>query len=45
MTERLNDRREKDFDDEIPDEEEIYPEPYEKPYRDGSARHECAADD
>lgn len=45
MTERLKDKREKEFADEIPDEEETFPEPYEKTYRDGSAQHECAAEE
>lgn len=45
MSERLKDKREKDFADEIPDEEETFPEPYEKTYRDGSARNECAPEE
>ena len=42
MSERKADRSEKEWTDEIPDEEEYVPEPYERPYRDGSAKHECA---
>lgn len=47
MSERNTDKREKEWADEIPirDEEEIIPEEYEKPYRDGSAKHECAPEE
>ena len=45
MSERKNDRREEEWSDEIPDEEDYRPEPYEETYRDGSAKHECAADE
>ena len=45
MSERKTDQREKEWSDEIPDEEEIRPEPYEETYRDGSAKNECWADD
>lgn len=41
MSERRTDKQEKEWSDEIPDEEEFRPEPYEKPYRDGSAKNEC----
>ena len=45
MSERKADLREKEWSDEIPDEEEIRPEPYEETWRDGSAKHECAGED
>jgi len=45
MSELKQDKREKEFADEIPDMEEAYPEPYEETYRDGSARHECAPEE
>lgn len=41
MSERNSDRKEKDWTDEIPDEEEQRPDPWEETYRDGSAKHEC----
>ena len=41
MSERKTDRKEKEWSDEIPDEEEVQPEPYEETYRDGSAKNEC----
>ncbi len=41
MCERPSIKREKDWNDEIPDEEEYQPEPYEKPYKDGSTKNEC----
>ena len=41
MSERMKDQREKEWSDEIPDEEEERPEPYEETYRDGSPKHEC----
>lgn len=42
MSERKMDQREKEWADEIPDEEEeTMPEPYEETYRDGTAKHEC----
>lgn len=41
MSERPSIKREKDWNDEIPDEEEYQPEPYEKPYKDGSTKNEC----
>ena len=43
MSERKTDRREKEWADEVPDEETL-PEPYEETYRDGSAKNECWAD-
>ena len=45
MSERKMDQREKEWSDEIPDEENELPEPYEETYRDGSAKHECWSDD
>ena len=44
MSERETDFREKEWADEIPDEEENLPESYEETYRDGSAKDECWAD-
>ncbi len=41
MSELNRDQREKEWNDEIPDEEEERPEPYEETYRDGTAKHEC----
>ena len=41
MSELKTDKREKEWADEIPDEEEERPEPYEETYRDGSAKNEC----
>lgn len=41
MSERPSIKREKDWNDDIPDEEEYQPEPYEKPYKDGSTKNEC----
>ena len=40
MSERLSDKLAKDWTDEIPDEEEERPSPYEKTYRDGTAVNE-----
>ena len=45
MSERKTDKREKEWSDEIPDEEESFPEPYEQTWKDGSAKHECAPDE
>ena len=45
MSERKTDRRETEWADEIPDEEESVPEPYEQTWRDGSAKHECSRED
>ncbi len=48
MSERISERREKEWADEekidLPVEEER-PDPFEPTYRDGSAKHECAAED
>lgn len=44
MSERKMDQREKEWSDEIPDEENDLPEPYEETYRDGSAKNECWGD-
>ncbi len=41
MSERKMDRREKEWADELPEEEDRLPEPYEETYRDGSAKNEC----
>ena len=42
MSEYGREDREKQWQDEIPDdEEEQRPEPYEETYRDGSAKNEC----
>ena len=41
MSERLPEKRERDWNDTIPDEENDLPEPYEETYRDGSAKNEC----
>ena len=41
MSERPTDKRETEWNDEIPDEEDDLPEPYEESYRDGSAKNEC----
>lgn len=45
MSERKTDIHEKEWSDEIPDEEEERPEPYEETYRDGSSKNECWADE
>ena len=46
MSERKTDKLEKEWTDVIPDEEgEERPDPFEKTYRDGSAKHECAPED
>lgn len=44
MSERNAERKEKDWTNEIPDEEDSLPEPYEETYRDGSAKNECWGD-
>lgn len=44
MSERGMNRKEQEWTDSIPDEEDALPEPYEETYRDGSAKNECAAD-
>lgn len=41
MSELKRDQEEKEWADEIPDEENEQPEPYEETYRDESARNEC----
>ena len=41
MSERKTDKREKEWSDEIPDEEELPEELNEETYRDGSAKNEC----
>ena len=41
MSERPSEKREQEWDDEIRDDENELPEPYEETYRDGSARNEC----
>ena len=41
MSERKTDIQEKEWSDEIPDEEEERPEPYEETYKDESAKNEC----
>ncbi len=45
MSEKVPEQRELDWSDELPAEEETDPEPDEKPYRDGSAVHECWAEE
>ena len=45
MSERISDQREKKWSDEIPDDEEDRPEPYEETYRDGSVKNECWEND
>ena len=45
MSERKTDQREKEWTDEIPDEEEQEPSPYEETYRDGSPKNECWKED
>ena len=46
MSERKPDQKEKEWSDEIPDEEEdARPEPYEETYRDGTAKNECWGSD
>ncbi len=45
MSELKRDQREKNWSDEIPDEESERPEPYEETYRDGSAKNECWNDE
>lgn len=44
MSERKIDQRQKEWSDEIPDEENELPEPYEETCRDGSAKNECWGD-
>ena len=45
MSESLKEKKEKEWDDEIPDDEEERPEPYEDAYRDGSMKNECWAEE
>jgi hypothetical protein len=44
MSERGMNRKEQEWTDSIPDEEDALPEPYEETYRDGNAKNECAAE-
>ena len=44
MSERSIDKREKEYNDSIPDPEEEFPESDEETYRDGSAKNECWPD-
>ena len=41
MSERMKEQKEKEWADEIPDEEESRPDPCEETYRDGSMKNEC----
>ena len=41
MSENPKEKREQDWNDEIPDDENELPDPYEKTYRDGSNQNEC----
>lgn len=41
MSERPAKKREQEWNDEIPDEENEQSDPYEKTYRDGSLKNEC----
>ena len=45
MSERPKEKREQEWNDEIPDEENEQPESYEETYRDGSAKNECWGSD
>ena len=44
MSARIREQQEKEWADEIPDEEEAQPESYEETYRDGSMKNECWED-
>ena len=44
MSERSIDKREKEYNDSIPDPEEEFPESDEETYRDGSVKNECWAE-
>ena len=44
VSERDQDRREKEWADQMPDEDNTMPEPYEETYRDGSMKNECWGD-
>ena len=41
MSESIREQREMKWSDEIQDEEEEMPEPYEESYRDGTTKNEC----
>ena len=41
MNKDPKEKREQDWNDEIPDDENEEPEEYEETYRDGSAKNEC----
>ena len=41
MSERKTDQKEREWADEIPDEEEERPDPNEETYHDGSVKNEC----
>lgn len=41
MSERSIDKREKEYNDSIPDPEEEFPESDEETYRDGNTKNEC----
>lgn len=44
MSERKTDRKEKEWTDTVPDEDDSRSEPFEETYRDGSAKLECWKD-
>ncbi len=41
MNKDPKEKREQDWNDEIPDDDSDQPEAYEETYRDGSAKNEC----
>ena len=45
MSRDPKEKKEQDWSNEIPDEEDDHQEPYEPTYRDGSAKNECWASD
>ena len=45
MSERKAEQAEREWSDDIPDEEEEQPEAYEETYRDGSPKNECWKED
>ena len=45
MNKDPKEKKEQEWNDEIPDGEEYQPEPYEPTYRDGSAKNECRDSD
>ena len=45
VAEPETEKKAEEWSDVIPDPEEDRPEPYEETYRDGSARHECWAEE